>query len=354
MKITTIVPAFKHQYLPELLGSLLHQTVRPHKVLLSDDSPDGAFTRLLACEPLAGLASALNVTVVPGPRTGAFANWHHALHSYGGDTELFHLLCDDDIVYPSFYERHLHAHAQGRFGVTVSRRWTALEGGQPVRDLPVPAAVAEHPSHLLALSPGVLFQHTCGRGANWLGEVSNAVFRAERARHIMRPEVDGVGYLGLEDIGAFLCTSLDEPVGYINDHLGYFRTSAHQASQQHFGRPLKLAHGAYIGLSIIGHRAGHLSTAQLRYAVLAVGSSVLQHYAEQDDLQPLVAALRGWMGGTADGEDSFLQAWHAYAGQPWVQAEARASGGAASSGTALALAATGRLNSVTADALACP
>lgn len=339
MKITTIVPAYKHQYLPELLGSLLHQTVRPHRVLFSDDSPDGAFTRLLASEPLAGLASALNVSVVPGPRGGAFANWHHALQTYGGDTELFHMLCDDDIVYPGFYERHLHAHAQGRFGVTVSRRWTALEGGQPVRDLPVPPAVADHPSHLLALSPGVLFPHTCGRGTNWLGEVSNAVFRAERTRHIMRPEVDGVGYLGLEDIGAFLCTSLDEPVGYINSHLGYFRTSAHQASQQHFGRPLKLAHGAYIGLSIIGHRAGHLSADQLRYAVLAVGSSVLKHYAEQDDLQPLLAALRGWIGGAPDGEATYLEAWHAYAGQPWLLAEARARCAAATPDPAESLAA---------------
>ncbi len=326
MQITTIVPAYKHQYLGELIACLLHQTVRPHKVLLSDDSPDGAFTRLLADGPLAQAASALDITVVPGPRLGAFANWHHALHTYGGSTELFHVLCDDDIVYPGFYERHLHAHAQGRFGVSVSRRWTATESGQPVRDLPVPQAVADHPQHLLALGPAVLFPHTCGRGTNWLGEVSNAVFRAERARHIMRPEVGGVSYLGLEDIGAFLCTSLDATVAYINDHLGYFRTNAHQASQQHYGRPLKLAHGAYIALSVIGHRAGHLSAEQLRHAVLAVGSSVLTHYATQDDLQPLVAALRRWIGGDAEGEATFLDAWHAYAGQPWLDAEARAGG----------------------------
>lgn len=339
MKITTVIPAYKHQYLPELLGSLLHQTVRPHQVLFSDDSPDGAFIRLLGTAPLAALAMALNVRVVTGPRAGAFANWRHVLQAYGGDTALFHMLCDDDIVYPNFYERHLHAHAQGRFGVTVSRRWTALEGGQPVRDLPVPPAVADHPSHLLSLGPEVLFPHTCGRGTNWLGEVSNAVFRAECARHIMQPEVDGVGYLGLEDIGGFLCASLGSPVGFINDHLGYFRTSANQASQQHYGRPLKLAHGAYIGLSVIGHRAGHLSAEQLRYAVLAVGSSALQHYADQADLQPMLAALRGWIGGAADGETRFLDAWHAYAGRPWLPASAAAGGEAATAPAVAALAA---------------
>lgn len=318
MKITTVVPAYKPKYLVELLSSLLHQSVRPHRVILSDDSPDQAFVSMLGSQPLAGLVQGLNVEVVEGPRRGAFANWRHALATYGGDTELFHMLCDDDVVYPGFYEAHLNAHAQGHFAATISRRWTARENGQPLRDLPVPPAVAGHTQRLLALDAGVLFATTCARGTNWLGEVSNTVFRAERARHIMDPQVDGIAYLGMEDIGSFLCCTLTQPVCLINDHLGFFRTSAEQASSQHFGRPLKLAHLAYIALSVIGRNAGHLDETQLRHCVLSVGSSVLQHYAMQDDMQAVNAVLRDWIGGSTSAEPRFLQAWHDYAGYPFA------------------------------------
>ena len=316
MKITTVIPAYKPKFLVELLHALLHQTVRPHKVIFSDDSADQAFSQLLGSEPLATLVSSLDISVVEGPRRGAFHNWRHALQTFGGGTEFFHMLCDDDVIYPNFYERHLQAHALGQFGVTVSRRWTANEAGQPLRDLPVPEAVAGGSNALLTLDPSVLFYATCARGSNWLGEVSNALYRADQAPLIMDPQVGGIGYLGLEDIGSFLCSSLTRPVCWINDHLGYFRTSSGQASQQHYGRPLKLAHLAYIALSVIGRNAGHLTQDHLRYCVAVVGQSVLQHYAVQDDMQEACAVLRDWMDAVPGTEERFLDIWQAYSGYP--------------------------------------
>jgi len=318
MKITTVVPAYKPKYLLELLHSLLHQTVKPHKVIFSDDSADQAFSQMLLSPPLAAAVCSLDISVVAGPRAGALANWRHALQTYNGGTEFFHMMCDDDVIYPNFYERHLQAHAMGDFGVTVSRRWTANEAGQPVRDLPVPAAVAGGANALIKLEPGVLFYATCARGTNWLGEVSNALYRADQAGLISDPQVDGISYHWLEDIGSFLASSLTRPVCWINDHLGYFRTSSGQTSQQADGRPIKLAHLAYIALSVIGRNGGHLSEEHLRFCVQAVGQSVLQHYGRTEDMQPACAAIRDWQAGAPGAEVRFLAMWQAYAGYPEV------------------------------------
>lgn len=318
MKITTVVPAYKPKFLVELLHSLLHQTVKPHKVIFSDDSADQAFSQMLLSPPLAPAVSSLDISVVAGPRSGAFDNWRHALRTYGGATEFFHMMCDDDVVYPNFYARHLEVHARGSFGVTVSRRWTSNEAGQPIRDLPVPEAVAAGANGLLSLEPGVLFFATCARGTNWLGEVSNALFRADQAGLIIDPQVGGISYRGLEDIGAFLASSLTRPVCWINDHLGYFRTSSGQTSQQADGRPIKLAHLAYIALSVIGRNRGHLSEEHLRFCVQAVGQSVLRHYGTADDMQPACAAIRDWQAGAPGAEARFLAMWQAYAGYPEV------------------------------------
>lgn len=316
MGITTVVPAYKPKYLVDTLNALQRQTVRPERVIFSDDSPGQDFVRLLGSEALAPLTHGLAIEVVAGPRSGAFANWRHSLEVYGGRSEFFHLLCDDDVMYPSFYERHLHAHAQGDFGVSVSRRWTADESGQPTRDLPVPPAVAQHRGSMIALNADVLFMSTCARGSNWLGEVSNALYRADAARLIADPQIGGIGYLGLEDIGSFLCSSLSRPVCYINDHLGFFRTSSSQNSAQHFGRPLKLAFLAYLALTLIGRNAGRLDGEQLRRCVALIGTGVLTHYAQQEDLQDACGVLRDWMQDDPRAEDRFLQVWQAYSGYP--------------------------------------
>ncbi len=316
MKILTVIPAYKPTYLAETLLALQRQTVKPDKVVFSDDSPGQVFAPLLASAEMAPLAQGLDIEVVAGPRQGAFANWRQSVQLVGSRCEFFHLLCDDDVMYPNFYERHLHAHAHGNFGVSVSRRWTADEAGRPQRDLPVPPAVANHGASLMALDAGVMFMSTCARGTNWLGEVSNALYRADAAPLIGDPQVGGIGYLGLEDIGSFLCSSLTRPVCYINDHLGYFRTSASQASSQHYGRPLKLAFLAYLALSLIGRNAGHLNDEQVRGCLQLVGTGVLTHYANQDDMQDACAVLRDWLQGAPGAEDRFLQVWQAYSGYP--------------------------------------
>lgn len=314
MQFTTLVPAYKPKYLVELLAALRHQTVKPARIIISDDSPDQAFIAALGDTPLRQALADLPLEVVPGPRTGAYDNFRALLQRYGGRTELFHLLLDDDIPYPGFYERHLAAHTQGRPQCAVSRRWTALESGQPVRDLPVPAAVAQHPQRMLAIEAKVLFAHTAGVSGNWLGEFSNATFHADMAPQLDDPSLEGICFTGLEDLGAFLKASLRAPLGYINEHLGYFRTSAEQHSANPMGRPLKLAHLAYIALTLSGRRLGLLEPAAAQANLARLCPVIVERYGSQADLVELCGVMPGLAAGEAAAEAGFLELWQVYSG----------------------------------------
>lgn len=312
MKIATLVPAYKPKYLIELLTSLRNQSVKPARIIVSDDSPDQAFVAMLSSEPLKSLIADLNVSAVAGPRNGAYNNFRNLLKLWNGETELFHLLLDDDIIYPTFYEQHLMAHSAGRIGCSISRRWTANEAGLPLRDMAVPPAIDTHGSRLLALDPQVLFATTAAVSSNWLGEFSNAVFSADLADMVRDPRLDGIDYTGLEDLGAFLNASLRAPVGYINDHLGYFRTSAQQHSANPMGRPMKMAHLAYLGLAISSRRIGKISAEQSQRCIAGLCPLVVQRYGAEADMAPFDALMPVLATGGPEVEAQFIQAWHAY------------------------------------------
>ncbi|RZJ11113.1 MAG: glycosyltransferase family 2 protein [Rubrivivax sp.] len=314
MDVTVLVPAYKSQYLGELLQALQSQTVPPARVVLSDDSPDQAFLKALDTAKARAAYPALNIEVIQGPRAGAWANFRHLLQHYQGETEFFHLQLDDDIPYPQFYERHSQAHGLARTQCAVSRRWTAIESGQPISSLPVPDAVSNHPQRMFALGPEVLFQHTVAGTNNWLGEFSNATFRAAMREELLTTRLAGISFTGLEDIGAFLVASQQAPVAFINEHLGYFRTSPGQNTSQTTGRIFKLGLLAWPALALASHRLGHLTAQQLAAVAQRMGTAVLQHYRAVDAAMCGVAELALALGSGSAAEADYLAAWHAYCG----------------------------------------
>lgn len=301
----------------ELLSAIRHQTVKPVKVIISDDSPDQAFLRALASEPLKGLTKDLNIQVFQGPRAGGWKNFIYLLKLYGSDadaqTQLFHILLDDDFIYPNFYERHLYAHGLENVPCVISRRWTALESGQPVRDnLPVPSVISGHAQRILTLDAGLLFSQTVATSQNWLGEFSNATFNSAVASEIANSSLAGISYSGLEDLGAFLKSSLVAPIAYINEHLGYFRINEEQNSANPMGRPLKLAFLAYAGLAISGRKLGYVTTEQSHAALKRINEFILQHYSGEQDMIEINAYLSFVAKYGINEEENFLKAWHKF------------------------------------------
>jgi hypothetical protein len=318
MQITTLIPAYKSKYLGELLNALRFQTVRPSRVIFSDDSPDEAFLNALNSESIKSVIAELNIEVVKGPRSRPIDNFFQLLDLYGGRTELYHFLLDDDIIYPQFYERHLHGHSRAHAMCSVSRRWTALESGQPVASLTVPPAVNEHAYRLLSLAPENLFPHTVGMGNNWLGELSNAVFRAEMAQDFRESQLNGISFVGLEDIGAFLAASLKAPLVFINEFLGFFRTSPAQHTAQINGRQMKLAHLAWIALAIAARDLGYLSPDQCSNVVRGYSKTILSVYSEEPDLDEICAVAKKLLEGDGESEKTYL-ALHEQYGNRFVR-----------------------------------
>jgi glycosyltransferase involved in cell wall biosynthesis len=314
VNITTLVPAYKPKYLPELLTALLNQTVKPERIIISDDSPDQAFMAALTTGPLGSARRELNISVIPGPRSGAYNNFRRLLQAWNGQTELFHFLLDDDIIYPAFYERHLAAHVKASFGCSISRRWTALESGQPVGQLTVPSAVTIHSERMMAIGADAMFGTTIPQYTNWFGEFSNVVFAARLADMVHEPYMDSICYTGLEDLGAFLNASRRGPVAWINDYLGFFRRGPLQHSFDPMGRSMKLAHLAWFALAIAGRRVSRLNPAQVAECFTRLGAAVLKGYAHEADMAPFREVISGLMSGQASAEDRFVEIWHAYLG----------------------------------------
>ncbi len=314
MKITTLIPAYKPNYLFDLLISLKNQTVKPYKIIFSDDSPNQEFEGIFSSNNFKELVENLNIEVIKGPQDGAYNNFRNLLHYYNLDasnrTELFHILLDDDILYPTFYERHIFAHLQLRATCVVSRRWTALESGQPFRDsLPLPEAIASHPNRILSLDSDLLFKHTVGEGKNWLGEFSNASFRADMVNELDQSAMVGISYKGLEDLGGILKASMAGSVGFINEHLGAFRTSPIQHSANPMGRPLKLAFLAYVALTIIGRNLGKLTDEVATQALNRIAQFITQNYGHESDMSDFCALMPGIAESQVTTELEFLQLW---------------------------------------------
>ncbi|WP_156421958.1 glycosyltransferase family A protein [Paucibacter sp. KCTC 42545] len=312
MQVTTLIPAYKTKYIVELLTGLMTQTLKPQKVIVSDDSPDGVFGALLQSPQMELARRKLQIEVHTGPRAGAYENFKHLLRLWDGSTELVHLLLDDDILYPDFYLRHLMAHASCRSPSSISARWCTNERGQPVEGMPIPKNVWFSNDRIVLLEASLLFSSTLPDCTNWLGEFSNCVMRKEAADLLFSPQFAGVSYEGLWDLGAFLAASLIGPVAYIQDRLGAFRAGGEGHSAQLLGKHMKAAHLAYAALSLGAVRLERLSPDSARKGYAGLHQALLDRYTAEPDVAPFIPVLGRLAAGEAEAEAEFLLLWEQF------------------------------------------
>jgi hypothetical protein len=315
MKLTTLIPAYKTKYLVDLFTSLIHQSRRPDLIIISDDSPQGAYTAWLRSDSLAPLLADLNLQIVQGPRRGSsYANVRHLLGTWGGESDLVHLMFDDDILYPDFYERHLVAHHSGSFACSVSRRWTALETGHPVARLQIPPELTSHPNRLISVGAELIFPTTVPHCRNWLGEFSNTVMRSQMHDVLQRAELHGISYEGLEDIGMMLAASDRGPLCFINEALGAFRHGPEQNTAQLHAPVMMKAHLAWVALAIAARRSGRLSAAQAAGGMAHLRTLVDARYAGEARMDGFRRQIGDLLEERAGAEEAFLASWREFVG----------------------------------------
>lgn len=152
-QLTTLIPAYKPDYLAALFAGLRSQVFRDFRVIVSDDSPDATITSMLRAGRFDPFIEGLDMLVVRGPQS-PLRNHQHLLDVWAHATPLVHLLMDDDVVYPRFYLEHVALHARHSPAASVSLRWLTSSDGAPMATLPLPEFVEAGDRHSLAVGAG--------------------------------------------------------------------------------------------------------------------------------------------------------------------------------------------------------
>ena len=279
--LTTLIPAYKKDYLGELFLGLRHQRFKDFRIILSDDSPGAEITAMIRDGQFQALLANLDVLVVRGPQN-ARLNHQALLDLWGGQTPLVHFHLDDDVIYPDFYQAHVDVHAGRRVAATISRRWLSASDGRPALSVPLPAFVVADERRVVEFGADDLFATTVAVCENWLGELSNMVFSADGARHYPQPSAQGLNYYGLLDIGFLLEASRHMPLACVREHLGVFRQHPQQTTHNRRSHGARIAFLAWIAYALAGWREGRIDAAQAVNAIALASHRALQHMADDE------------------------------------------------------------------------
>jgi hypothetical protein len=279
--ITTLIPAYKKEFLAETFRGLQRQRFRDFRVILSDDSPGDEITRLIREGHFASELQGIDLQVVRGPKS-AHLNLRALIDLWNERSPLVHIQLDDDVIFPDFYRQHVEAHASGRYSTSVSRRWITGPDGVPHCGYEQPPFVDRSPLRFVPVDAGPLFASTVRGCVNWLGEFSNMVLSAEGARNFPRPPANDLSYFGLSDVGYLLTAVQHAPIVIVRDHLGIFRQHPQQTTHHmhnHDGRVTKFSFATW---ALLAWREGRLTYEEAANAISITVRDCLNHFGETD------------------------------------------------------------------------
>jgi len=289
VNITTLIPAFKVQYFEDLLISLRSQLVKPDRVIISDDSKNNDFIRAVEDKSFHDLTRMLNIEVIEGPKRGHYANIQQLVRKLSDGGSYFHVLCDDDIIYPEFYKQHLESYSSAEALCSFSKRWIALESGQPVSVAAYPPVVASCGDKSLLVDADYLFQSILPICNNWLGEFSNTVFKKEADTFFLEPKFRGIYHYGLYDLGIYLRCARRHGALFVNDYLGAFRRSSTQHSSQTKSPTFRSSCVAWMAVSIAAYQDGKITKEQMFSCGKIVFSLLQLHFKDDPEAEKVLA-----------------------------------------------------------------
>lgn len=308
-RIITLIPAYKTKYIEPLLLSLATQTYQYFKIIVSDDNPNEDVAALICRLKQQDIYKRLDIEIVTGPKKGGFVNIYHIVRNFAQKAEFFHILLDDDLVYPTFYETHMREHAAKDALVSVSARWNALETGQPYGMLIDHATSTIFSQQFDAATIANKLIPTC---SNKLGEFSHAVFRREAAEVILNPSMQGVSYFGLDDIGSFIQAAQHKPAIWIPTPLGIFRNNPEQNTGKLNNNTIKCGHYAWIALAIIAVENRWISADEAWASISMMRNAVRVRYQHDALGQQMLAVLDAHEAYSESLKQGFLNVWNTH------------------------------------------
>jgi hypothetical protein len=232
--LTVLIPAFRDTFIEDAVGSCLQQNILPSSIIISDDSPNNlVIKRLQTRKDILYTAKecGVNIQLLEGPKRGVICNLFALNALWNKKTEYYHLLLDDDVIMPEFYQTHLANFTRLNLLGSVSSRCLIDENGE-VTGIPALPDMVTKLSGIGVVVPSEFLFKTVFQPAlatNWLGETSNALFHKDSA-DIMFGRAEGSirSTPGLGDISLFLELGARERLGYTHQYLGGFRQHSNQ------------------------------------------------------------------------------------------------------------------------------
>lgn len=311
--ITTLIPAYKTEFLKDLFQGLKNQTFKQFKVILSDDSPNNQVTAMLKSVQMQPYVSGLDLEIIEGPKKGATANINHLTKYWAYKSPYVHLLLDDDIIYPLFYQLHMLAHQKENVGASASFRWIGSETGAPVATKPVPLFISKSEDRIDLVNADQLFTTAIPNIRNWLGETSNVLFTAESYKYFEETQINGISYYGLRDIGVYLQTSLTKNIAVVKDHLSVFRRHAGQDTGDINSTTFQGAHIAWISLALIGLELNKLSLEQATKGIEYVsGVKIANRFQNMPHMMEFAYLFTKNKVGSNEYKENYLKLWNSF------------------------------------------
>lgn len=263
MTFVTLIPAYKPHFFPQALDCLESQALLPGRIIVSDDSPDGAViaaTRSwLEAKPDARIASIIECVV--GPRQGTHANILSLLaHEHVQRSDFFHVFFDDDVLDRDFYGTHMEALSQHSGCLSVNKRRIVDHHGVIIDVNHYPDFINAARDATLRLDEPTAYSSTMPAMINWFGELTNCMF-PEHCRHVLARMHfdDGICYYGLGDIGVVLEMSQAGRVVFVNRYLSGFRQSGVHTTAQRTSNVCVASVWAWWAIAIHARRTRRVS-----------------------------------------------------------------------------------------------
>lgn len=277
VSIITIIPAFKNQYIEDVLLSLERQTIQPDKIIFSDDSPDRSVLKKIESF-LDGKSEDFQAKIIltTGPRQGAHANISNLLDEYVNNSyKYFHILFDDDVLSEKFYEMHLYGLEKYDLGISINKRHF-IDTNQRILNInQYPGLINMNTSKFLVLDKLFLYKSIIPSTTNWLGENSNCI-ASTRLKEIFKNMSfgDNIIYCGLGDVGGFLSISDKESLIFINEYLSGYRQSPHQNTSNLTSETFQAGLWAWVPISIHGYKLNLITENEFQESLIAIKNRI--------------------------------------------------------------------------------
>jgi hypothetical protein len=228
MKIVSIMPAFKVEYIMESIYSIALQSYPVSKLIISDDSIQGDVINYLNSKNIKEIFPKLEILIVNGPKKGPWENVKYLVSLLSDDVDLFHVMTDDDLIYPDFMRKHMLIHKEIKPLISISKRWVLHKTGQPVAVPNIPLSVYTNSNLYFYINYEELIKNSIVNLNNYLGELPQSLIAMRFKDKFLNHRINEIKYSGLEDIGSFLLASKEKGLVFINENLGGFRRHPNQ------------------------------------------------------------------------------------------------------------------------------